>query len=117
MAMDTTQERSDSLKSRHCKPCEKGGIPLSAAEVERYLRELPGWEADSSAIGKRFEFKNYYQTMAFVNAVAWIAHQEGHHPDLLVSYNACRVSYTTHAIGGLSDNDFICATKVDVLLA
>lgn len=115
--MDTREERVDHLEARHCKPCEKGGTPLSGADAERYLRGLSGWEAVSGAIEKRFEFKNYYQTMAFVNAVAWVAHSEGHHPDLFVSYNACRVSYTTHAIGGLSENDFICATKVDALLA
>jgi 4a-hydroxytetrahydrobiopterin dehydratase len=117
MAMDTREERNDIFEARHCKPCEKGGTPLSATEAERYLSGLSGWEAVSGVIGKRFDFKNYYQTMAFVNAVAWIAHQEGHHPDLSVSYNTCRVSYTTHAIGGLSENDFICAAKVDALLA
>jgi 4a-hydroxytetrahydrobiopterin dehydratase len=115
--MDTREGRSDILEARHCQPCEKGGTPLSATEAERYLSGLSGLEAVSGVIGKRFDFKNYYQTMAFVNAVAWIAHQEGHHPDLSVSYNTCRVNYTTHAIGGLSENDFICAAKVDALLA
>lgn len=90
-------------------------MPLD--QVERYLAELTGWEHRQSVIAKSFEFKNYYQTMAFVNAVAWIAHSEGHHPDLEVSYRSCRVSYTTHAIGGLSDNDFICAARVDALIA
>jgi 4a-hydroxytetrahydrobiopterin dehydratase len=115
--MDTKEEAITNLEARHCLPCEKGGTPLSGAEVERHLRELTGWEAGNGQIGKQFEFKNYYQTMAFVNAVAWIAHREGHHPDLYVSYNACRVSYTTHAIGGLTENDFICAAKVNALLA
>jgi 4a-hydroxytetrahydrobiopterin dehydratase len=64
---------------------------------------------------KTFRFKNYHQTMAFVNATAWISHQEDHHPDLAVSYGSCRVGYMTHAIGGLSENDFICAAKVDGL--
>ena len=105
------------LEARHCQPCEKGGSPLSDAEVARYLSGLAGWESDNGTIGKRFDFKNYYQTMAFVNAVAWMAHREGHHPDLAVSYNSCRVHYTTHALGGLSENDFICAAKVDALLA
>jgi 4a-hydroxytetrahydrobiopterin dehydratase len=115
--MNTVEDMTVNLEARHCKPCEKGGSPLSGAEAKRYLAELTGWESDGGVIGKRFEFKNYCQTMAFVNAVAWIAHSQGHHPDLLVSYNACRVSYTTHAIGGLSENDFICAAKVDALLA
>jgi len=69
----------------------------------------------SHFIYRDFEFKNYYKTIAFVNAVAWMAHQENHHPDLSVSYNRCRVQYSTHAIGGLSENDFICAAKVDAL--
>jgi 4a-hydroxytetrahydrobiopterin dehydratase len=64
-----------------------------------------------------FQFKNYYETMAFVNAVAWVAHREDHHPDLEVGYNKCTVRYSTHSVGGLSENDFICAAKVDSLLA
>jgi 4a-hydroxytetrahydrobiopterin dehydratase len=114
--MDTTEGIEVRLETRHCKPCEQGGAPLADAELDRYLAGVTGWESDRKVIGKRFEFKNYYHTMAFVNAVAWIAHHEGHHPDLVVSYNACRVSYTTHALGGLSENDFICAAKVDALL-
>lgn len=66
-------------------------------------------------ITKNYHFKNYHETMAFVNATAWVSHREDHHPDLAVSYNACKVSYTTHAIGGLSENDFICAAKIDAL--
>jgi 4a-hydroxytetrahydrobiopterin dehydratase len=104
------------LASRHCKPCEAGVPPLSGAELERHLEGLSGWEASQETIGKRFEFKNYFQTIAFVNAVAWIAHSEGHHPDLEVSYRSCLVRYTTHAIGGLSENDFICAARVDALM-
>ena len=115
--MDIVQEQTVNLESRHCKPCGKGGTPLPDTEVERFLSGLTGWESARGLIGKSFAFKNYYQTMAFVNAVAWIAHSEGHHPDLAVSYNSCRVSYSTHAIGGLSENDFICAAKVDALLA
>ena len=109
------EESNINLEARHCKPCEKGGSPLSDAEVMHYLAGLTGWEVERGVIGKRYEFKNYYQTMAFVNAVAWIAHSEGHHPDMTVSYNSCRVSYTTHAIGGLSENDFILAAKIDQL--
>lgn len=67
-------------------------------------------------IERTFTFKNYYHTLAFVNAVAWIAHQEDHHPELSFGYKQCRVRYTTHAVGGLSENDFICAAKVDRLL-
>ena len=66
-------------------------------------------------IFKSYRFKNYHETMAFVNATAWVSHREDHHPDLTVSYNECKVSYITHAIGGLSENDFICAAKIDAL--
>jgi 4a-hydroxytetrahydrobiopterin dehydratase len=114
--METSAEKIN-LEARHCQPCEKGGAPLSESEAGRYLAALTGWELANGVIAKRYEFKNYYQTMAFVNAVAWIAHSQGHHPDLAVSYNSCRVSYTTHALGGLSENDFICAAKVDALFA
>ena len=79
------------------------------------LGQLKGWQLDNNAICKQYEFTDYYQTMAFVNAVAWMAHREDHHPDMRVGYNRCRVEYTTHAIGGLSENDFICAAKVDAL--
>ena len=91
-----------------------GGIaPLSQTEIDSLL--APGWQQHGPLISKEFSFKNYYQTIAFVNAVAWMTHREDHHPDLAVSYNTCRVSYSTHAIGGLSENDFICAAKVDAL--
>ncbi|MCM2264599.1 MAG: 4a-hydroxytetrahydrobiopterin dehydratase [Desulfuromonadales bacterium] len=107
---------NNDLQEKHCRPCEGGTPPLAEAKVATLLRQLDGWEREGSCIGKTFQFKNFHQTMAFVNAVAWIAHREGHHPDLSVGYNRCRVSYTTHAIGGLSENDFICAAKVNALL-
>ena len=90
---------------------------MSLAETQDRMTDLAGWEHADGVIAKRFEFKNYCQTMAFVNAVAWIAHSEAHHPDLEVSYRSCRVSYTTHAVGGLSENDFICAARVDALFS
>ena len=104
------------LAAKHCTPCEGGTPPLGREEVARRLAKLPGWEQAEGEIAKRFEFKNFYQTMAFVNAVAWVAHSEDHHPDLEVSYRLCRVRYSTHAVGGLSENDFICAAKVEALL-
>jgi 4a-hydroxytetrahydrobiopterin dehydratase len=79
------------------------------------LKELPGWEFAGTRIFKTYAFRDYYQTMAFVNALAWISHREDHHPDLEVGYNKCRVEYSTHAIGGLSENDFICASKAEAL--
>jgi len=105
------------LTNRKCKPCEGGVPPLKKEEAEHLLKQLESsWQLADNKISRTFAFKNYYQTMAFVNAVAWISHQEDHHPDMLVGYNQCRVEYTTHAIGGLSENDFICAAKVDMLL-
>jgi 4a-hydroxytetrahydrobiopterin dehydratase len=88
---------------------------LSSAEVTKLMQQLEGWDLFDRLIGKVYNFTNYYQTMAFVNAVAWISHREDHHPDIILSYNKCRVEYTTHAVGGLSENDFICAAKIDVL--
>ena len=107
----------EELTTKHCKPCEGGVEPLAADTVKTLLENLPGWKSNDKGreIEKIFHFKNYYQTMAFVNAIAWMAHQENHHPDLEVSYNHCRVRYSTHAIGGLSENDFICAAKVEKL--
>lgn len=105
------------LLTKRCLPCE-GGVPaLSQADVLEFLKKLDGWElnTDSKEITKNFHFKDYYRTIAFVNAVAWVAHCEGHHPDLEVHYNQCKIRYSTHAVGGLTENDFICAAKVDAL--
>lgn len=105
------------LSTKTCKPCEGGMPALEQQEISRLLPEIPGWEQTGQEIAKLYRFKNYYQTMAFVNATVWISHQENHHPDLEVSYNQCRVRYSTHAVGGLSENDFICAAKLDRLFA
>src|SRR5574340_904413 len=106
---------ANDLAAKTCRPCEGGTPPLSTTEVTVLMQQLDGWEFLESRIGKDYHFKNYYQTMAFVNAIAWISHREDHHPDLTVGYNKCRIEYTTHAIGGLSENDFICAAKADAL--
>lgn len=106
-----------SLTEKKCKPCEGGVAPLTAEAAQGLLKQLDGWKIENGLLLKEFHFKNYYETMAFVNASAWISHREDHHPDLAVGYNACTVSYVTHAIGGLSDNDFICAAKIDALFA
>jgi 4a-hydroxytetrahydrobiopterin dehydratase len=103
------------LTQKNCKPCEGGTAPLPQDEINRLLNQLDGWVLYDRLIGKTFQFKNYYQTMAFVNAVAWLSHREDHHPDLNVGYNKCHVEYSTHALNGLSENDFICAAKVDAL--
>lgn len=106
------------LTEKTCKPCEGGLAPLSRAEASDMLKQVPGWTLNDRAteIVRSFEFKNYYQTLAFVNALAWISHREDHHPDLEVSYKRCVVRYTTHAIGGLSENDLICAAKANALI-
>ncbi len=105
------------LSEKTCKPCEGGVAPLAAPQVEVLLKDLQGWKVLGSELVKTYSFKNYYETMAFVNATAWVSHRENHHPDLEVGYKECRVRYSTHAIGGLSENDFICAAKLDSLLA
>jgi 4a-hydroxytetrahydrobiopterin dehydratase len=106
------------LTNRHCQPCEGGVAPLGLAEAEILLAETPAWEisAENNSISRQFTFKNFHETMSFINAMAWIANQEDHHPDFSAGYKHCLVSYTTHAIGGLSENDFICAAKIDALL-
>lgn len=126
--MSESDLSQEDLAQKKCKPCEGGTRPLSENGIKTYLLKLAGWEYLNPSSGpegpsgrgggivKTFAFKNYHQTMAFVNATAWISHQEDHHPDLEVSYKTCKVHYTTHAIGGLSENDFICAAKVDQLL-
>lgn len=105
------------LTSKQCKPCEGGVPPLSGDEIAALLQQLDGWQWQDKHITKTYHFKNYYQTMAFVNAAAWISHREDHHPDMSVGYSQCIVTYMTHAIGGLSENDFICAAKIDKLFS
>jgi len=105
------------LAKGKCKPCEGGVPPLADAAAAELMKQLDGWTRQGNALVKTWHFKNYHQTMAFVNATAWISHREDHHPDLAVGYNRCTVSYTTHAVGGLSENDFICAAKIDALFA
>jgi 4a-hydroxytetrahydrobiopterin dehydratase len=103
------------LAKKKCKPCEVGIAPYSAEQAQELLGQLNGWILKDGRLVKLYPFRNYHETMAFVNALAWISHREDHHPDLQVGYNKCRVEYSTHAIGGLSENDFICAAKADAL--
>ena len=105
------------LVKKRCKPCEGGVAPYNATQTKEMLAQLKGWIVEDGKLVKLYAFKNYYETMAFVNALAWVSHREDHHPDLVVSYNKCRVEYSTHSIGGLSENDFICAAKADALFA
>lgn len=106
------------LRTKHCQVCEGGVAPLDANETEQLLAAIPEWQANTAGteISREYKFANFYETMAFVNALAYIAHREDHHPDLEIGYRRCLVRYSTHAIGGLSENDFICASKIDALV-
>jgi len=97
--------------------CETRPAKTDVDDLPTWLAEVPGWSADgaSTLIARRFEFENYYQAMAFVNAVAEIAHAQDHHPEMLVGYRVVTVSYSTHSAGGLTANDFICAAQVSAL--
>ena len=109
----------ETLSQRHCKPLKGAENLLPTDTVSTYLLALKDWQLvdNDLAISKTFHFDNYYKTMAFVNALAFIAHREDHHPDLGVHFDRCEVRFSTHAIGGLSENDFICAAKIDALTA
>jgi 4a-hydroxytetrahydrobiopterin dehydratase len=96
--------------------CQDNAPALSADDVRNHMTQVPGWTEKGGAIAKTFNFKNYYETMAFVNAVAWVAHQQNHHPDMEVGYNKCTLRYSTHSAGGLTKNDFICAARVEQLM-
>jgi len=106
------------LLAAHCQRYSKDTLPLDKAKSTALLNDIPGWEisTDGNSISRSFQFKDYYQTIAFVNATAWISHEEDHHPELSVSYNQCAVVFSTHSIGGLSLNDFICAAKFNAVL-
>jgi 4a-hydroxytetrahydrobiopterin dehydratase len=103
------------LAKGKCKPCEGGIPPLSNDEITKLITALHDWQVVNGKLSRDFKFSDHYVTMTFVNAIAWVSHQQGHHPDLSVGYNTCRVEYITHAIGGLSESDFICAAKIDAL--
>ena len=106
------------LSGKHCKPCEGGVAPYSREQAQQLMKHLASdWVLSSEGpyLRREFKFKDFYRTMSFVNALAHIANIEDHHPDLEVGYNYCRVQFTTHAIKGLSENDFICASKVDAI--
>lgn len=101
------------------KQCEAKTSLLTENDIKNHLKEIsPEWQLaeDNRSINRTFKLKNYYDTMAFVNVVAMVAHQQDHHPEITVTYNTCRVEFSTHSVDGLSLNDFICAAKVDGLL-
>ena len=100
-------------------PSEKGTLPLTEPEILSNLAQLSGWEVVQGELVKEYAFKNYYETLAFINAIAYVIHAEDHHPELIATYNRCVVKFDTHSVnagrGGLSENDFICAAKVDAI--
>ena len=97
--------------------CRPQAVALSASEVAAQLSVLPDWKLERGAIERSFHFRDYHETIAFVNALAWVAHAADHHPDLAVGYDRCEVRFSTHSVGGISDNDFICAAKADAIHA
>jgi 4a-hydroxytetrahydrobiopterin dehydratase len=106
------------LVQAHCTPRKGHEHRLSPARVRELLPDVAGWDVveEGRALSRTFTFKDYYRTIAFVNALAWMANREDHHPDLSVHYDRCVVRYSTHDVGGLSENDFICAAKADSLV-
>lgn len=105
------------LTARTCKPCEGGVDPLSREQIDAMLPQVDGWALADGHLERSFQFSNYYQTISFVNAVAWVANRENHHPVMDVGFRRCTVMLWTHAIDGLSENDFICAAKINRLVA
>ncbi len=101
------------LLARRSRPSPGGAY--SQTEIDAQLRELPGWMHGDGAIERTYAFGDYYETIAFVNALAWMVHGEDHHPDLVVGYDRCTVRFATHSVGGVSENDFICAARTDAV--
>lgn len=114
--MTTTPLTSTALLLKTCRHTETA---LAATEAVALLQAVPDWQLDGESIVRTFAFRNYYETLAFINAIAWVIHAEDHHPELVVTYNRCVVRFNTHSVnqgrGGLSENDFICAAKVDAV--
>ena len=103
------------LTQKKCVPCEAGTPPLDEAKVNELLKEIPAWTLKNNHLYKKFKFKNFVEAINFVNLIAEIAEREGHHPDFCVHYSKVEVKLWTHAINGLSENDFILAAKIDTL--
>lgn len=108
------------LQSHHCVPCEGGTAPLNKEEEDNYYSATPSWQLERQQVPhhvkKEFKFKNFKEAIIFVNKVAELAESEGHHPDFYIFYNLVKLELSTHAINGLSENDFIMAVKIDELV-
>lgn len=110
---------SDDLAREHCVPCEGGVPPLPPAEAREMLARLTDWQLseDGTTIRRRFPFKGFLRAVEMANLAAWLGNKQGHHPDITFGYGYCEVAFTTHAAGGLTRNDFICAARLDELVA
>jgi len=106
------------LINKQCRDYSKDESPLNLSDIENYRQHIPQWQfcATENELSQTFHFNNYHQTIDFVNTVAQVSHQQNHHPDMEVSYNRCKVRYRTHSVGGLTENDFICAALIDAKL-
>jgi 4a-hydroxytetrahydrobiopterin dehydratase len=102
----------EQLRTAHCAPVHDQP-PMQGPQIQDQLHTLPAWTHVHDSLQRDYKFANYYEAIAFVNAVAWIVHREDHHPELAVSYNKVGVSFSTHSVNGVSINDFICAAKFD----
>lgn len=103
----------EQLLASRCR--EVKGPAMNEADVSAQLKVLDQWVLSTGALAKTYHFKNYYETLAFVNALAYMIHREDHHPDLCIGYNRCEVRYNTHSVDGISENDFITAAKTDAI--
>lgn len=104
------------LSEQRCEPCETGGIPLSHDEAKELHKQVPRWSLKEKKLTREFQFDDFRAAMDFVNQIADIAESQGHHPDIYIYYNKVDLVLTTHKIGGLSQNDFIMAAKIDELV-
>jgi len=105
------------LRQKHCVPCEGGMPPMTHEEIQKYAPNVPEWNIiDDKKVVRDFKFKDFMESMAFVNKIAPIAEAEGHHPDIYIFYNLVRIELSTHAVKGLSENDFILAAKIGDLV-
>jgi 4a-hydroxytetrahydrobiopterin dehydratase len=102
------------LVAAHCRPLQ-GEAAMSEAAIGKQLQTLPEWRLNEGAISRTYRFADYYETIAFVNALAFMVHREDHHPDLVVGYNRCEIRFSTHSAAGVTENDFICAAKADAI--
>lgn len=110
---------TDDLASKNCEPCNGGVPPMSGDEAREKLAQLDGWKLsdDGTTMRRRFEFKGFAKAVEMANLAAWLGNKQGHHPDITFGWGYCEVAFTTHEAGGLTENDFICAARLNALVA